>query len=72
MSESYKIAVEVRMYRLLRNVADGSVDPMDAAGFAVDEINASFGRGITVGEHTATEKRPPQEKGVILTPAIVS
>jgi hypothetical protein len=45
---------------------------MDAAKFAVDEINASFGRGIIVGEHTAIEKRPARSTGVNPTSAIVS
>jgi hypothetical protein len=72
MRNSYQAAIEVRFHRLFRDVADGSVDPMTGAAFAVDEINASFGRGMQVGEHTAIEKRPAISRGVNPTSVSVS
>lgn len=55
MNDAYMTAIEVRLYKLFRDVADGSVNPMDGAHFACDEIRASYGRGVRIGETSQKE-----------------
>lgn len=60
MRTCYKTADEVRIFRLFKNVADGSMPPMDAAYFVIDEVNVNYRRGLFVGEHATKEKRPAE------------
>lgn len=61
MNTPYKVAVEARIYRLLRDVASGSLEPVSATSFLCDELDASFGRGYLVGQRDGRDKKTPRQ-----------